>query len=231
MQRLQDGFRAVVIGASGGIGAAVLSALAADPRAGRVIGLSRSVDGLDVTDETAVSAAAARLKEEGPFDLVFDATGALTIDGVGPEKTVKAIDPAVMMKQFALNAIGPALIVKHFVALLPRDRRAVLATLSARVGSISDNRLGGWISYRASKAALNQIFRTAAVEVARTHPQAVLATLHPGTVDTALSSSYTVSHAKLSPAEAAAHLLSALDGVEAAESGAFVAYDGERIGY
>ncbi|SIQ30113.1 NAD(P)-dependent dehydrogenase, short-chain alcohol dehydrogenase family [Rhizobium sp. RU20A] len=231
MRTLRDGFRAVVIGASGGIGAAVVAALESDGRAGAVIGLSRSVDGLEVTDESAVKDAAQRLKEQGPLDLVFDATGALIIDGAGPEKTVKALDPAVMMKQFALNAIGPALIIKHFSPLLPRDRRAVLATLSARVGSISDNRLGGWISYRASKAALNQIVRTAAVEIARTHPQAVLATLHPGTVDTALSSGYTVNHAKLSPAEAARHLLLALDGVSAAESGAFVAYDGERIGY
>ena len=160
---LANGYRALVFGASGGIGGAIVSLLERDRRCADVIGLSRR-DGFDVEDEASIAVAAVRLGEQ-EFDLLFDATGALEIDGYGPEKSLRAIDPDAMARQFAVNAIGPALILKHFVPLLPRGRRALFATLSARVGSIGDNRLGGWISYRAAKSALNQIVRTAAVEV------------------------------------------------------------------
>ena len=175
--------RALVAGSSGGIGSALCDALAAQGWA--VTGLSRTGDGLDVTEEASVARVMGGL--DGAFDLVIVATGALEIGAHRPEKTIRTLDPAALAAQFALNATGPALVLKHALRLMPRDRRAVFAALSARVGSIGDNGLGGWYSYRAAKAALNQLIHTAAVEVARTHPQAIIVALHPGTVDTALS--------------------------------------------
>ena len=230
MQALRDGYRALVVGASGGIGSAVEALLRDDPRAGAVSGLGRRSDpGLDLTDEPSIAAAAQALSIADGIDLVFDATGALSIDGVGPEKTLRALDHAAMARQFAVNAIGPALLIKHFLPLMPRDRRAVFVTLSARVGSIGDNSLGGWISYRASKAALNQIVRTAAIEAARTHPQAVIAALHPGTVATRLSAAFSRGHTVFDPEDAAERLLAVVDGLEPPASGGFFAYDGSVV--
>jgi NAD(P)-dependent dehydrogenase (short-subunit alcohol dehydrogenase family) len=217
--------RALVIGSSGGIGAALVAALEA--RGSSVTGLSRSGDGLDITEEARVAAAAAA--HPGPFDLVFDATGALEIEGRGPEKAIAAITPEAMAAQFALNAIGPALLIKHFHETLPREGRAVFATLSARVGSIGDNRLGGWISYRASKAALNQIVRTAAIEVKRKRPEAVVVALHPGTVRTGLTARYAGRHPTVTPEEAAGNLIAVLDGLTPGHSGGFFAWDGKAI--
>ena len=208
--------RALVIGNSGGIGAAVAAALA---QRGEVVGLSRSRDGLDLTEEDSLRDALQRVT--GPFDLVFVTTGALG----QPEKTLKTFDPAAFAAQVALNAAGPILALKHVLPMLPRDRRAVFAALSARVGSIGDNRLGGWYSYRASKAALNQLLHSAAVEIGRTHPQAVIAALHPGTVATRFTESY--GGEKLTPAESAARLHSVLDGLTPAQSGGFFDHKGE----
>ncbi|WAJ30342.1 SDR family NAD(P)-dependent oxidoreductase [Antarcticirhabdus aurantiaca] len=231
MRSLPEGFRAVVIGRSGGIGSAVAARLEADPRCGEVVGLSRA-EGFDLLDEASIEAAARRLASTGgPLDLVFDATGALQIDGYGPEKTLRALGPAGMAMQFAVNAIGPALVLKHFAPLLPRERRGLFATLSARVGSIGDNRLGGWISYRSAKAALNQIVRTAAIEIARTHPRAVVVALHPGTVATRLSDPFAGQRDRLSPDAAAAALLETLDGMTPERTGTFHAYDGSSIAW
>ncbi len=224
---LPSDYRALVFGSSGGIGGAVAAALEGDPRCAEVVGLSRR-DGFDLEDEASIAGAAERLAGQA-FDLLFDATGALVIDGAGPEKALRGIDPEAMARQFAVNAIGPALILKHFTPLMPRGQRALFGTLSARVGSIGDNRLGGWISYRAAKAALNQIVRTAAVEVARQRPEAVLAALHPGTVETRLSDPFAGSRDRLTPAASAAALLSVLDGLSPRQSGGFFAYDGQAI--
>tara|TARA_Y100000815_G_scaffold119609_1_gene107896 strand:- start:328 stop:1038 length:711 start_codon:yes stop_codon:yes gene_type:complete len=231
MTSLRDGYRAIVIGGSGGIGSALVEVLSADPRCGGVASFSRSdAQKIDVTDERSVEAASAHAKETiGEVDLVFNATGALVIDDVAPEKTVKRLDPTAMARHFALNAIGPALLIKHFAPLLPRDRRGLFASLSARVGSIGDNRLGGWYSYRAAKAAQNQIIRTAAVEVARTHPEAVLAALHPGTVATSLSDPFASDRERLEPPDSAQMLLSVLDGLSAEQSGHFFDHKGEPI--
>lgn len=230
MQSLPQGYRALVIGSSGGIGQALVARMENDARCAEVVGLSRRNEGLDITNEAHVADAAARLGAGGAlFDLIFNATGALTIDGVGPEKTIRAIDPTAMLAQFAANAVGPALLLKHLSPLLPRDRRGLFASLSARVGSIGDNRLGGWISYRAAKAAQNQIIRTAAIEIARTRPDAVVVALHPGTVDTSLSAKYRGSHEAVAPDVAAANLLGVLDRLSPGHSGDFFAYDGSTI--
>ncbi|MEM7059464.1 MAG: SDR family NAD(P)-dependent oxidoreductase [Pseudomonadota bacterium] len=215
--------KALVLGITGGIGAAVAAHLA---RQMDVTGLSRK-DGLDWTKP--VDTEAALIGLDGPFDLIFDATGALQIGEHGPEKKLSAIDADAMAAQFAVNTIGPALILKHSDRLIPRDRRAVLATISARVGSISDNGLGGWVSYRAAKAALNQIVKTASVELARTRPEAIIAALHPGTVATGLSAPFAGQRKTLTPEESAARMIAVLDGLTPAQSGGFFAYDGQAI--
>lgn len=217
--------RAIVIGASGGIGNAVAGAL--ENRGAEVVRLSRSGTGLDLCREASIAEAASGLN--GPFDLILDTTGALEIGGNGPEKTIAAIEPEAMTAQFAVNAIGPALLLKHFHPLLPREGRAVFATLSARVGSIGDNGLGGWISYRAAKAALNQIVRTAAIEIARKRPEAVIVALHPGTVQSALTRKYVGRHPSVPPEEAARNLLAVIDGLGPNESGGFFAWDGKAV--
>ncbi|MEM6438699.1 MAG: SDR family NAD(P)-dependent oxidoreductase [Pseudomonadota bacterium] len=219
MQSLEDGYRALVLGASGGIGGAVLARLEADARCAEATGLSRSADGMDVTDEAALARAAAGLS--GEYDLIFIATGALEIEGRGPEKAFKQLTAEALAGQFALNAAGPALALKHFGAFLPKRRRALIGVLSARVGSIGDNGLGGWMSYRASKAALNQLVKCAAIELGRTHRHACIAALHPGTVRTDLTEGRRGSYDTLSPEESAERLLAILDGLGPGESGAF----------
>lgn len=222
--------KALVIGSSGGIGRAMTDRLRAEGRFENVATLSRSADGLDITDEASVAAAAHRMSEmHGTFDLIINATGALTIDGVGPEKAIKAISPDAMMRQFLVNAVGPALLLKHFHGLLPRHSRSVFASLSARVGSIGDNRLGGWISYRAAKAAQNQIIKTASIEIARTHPGAIVVALHPGTVATELSKTFTHGHQTMAPEVAAERLLAVIENLEPAQTGRFFSHDSSPI--
>lgn len=216
--------RSLVIGATGGIGAALVARLALH---GDVVGLSRSGDGLDVTDEASVARVLGGLS--GEFDRIFVATGALEIDGVRPEKTLRALEPAAMLAQFALNAMGPALVVKHALRLMPKGREAKLAVLSARVGSIGDNGLGGWYSYRAAKAALNQLVHTAAIEVARSHPLAVLACLHPGTVASGFAPAYVGNHPTVTPDVAAGHLVAVLEGLTSAQTGGFYDWAGKPV--
>ncbi|MCO6386815.1 SDR family NAD(P)-dependent oxidoreductase [Aliihoeflea sp. 40Bstr573] len=214
---------ALVIGASGGIGAAIVSHLEASGRYRHVIGLSRSSDpALDLLDESTIATAAKSVAAAGTPGLVIDATGILSDVRMQPEKALRALDPAVMTRSFAINAIGPALLMKHFLPLFPRDRRSAFATLSAKVGSAADNRLGGWYSYRASKAALNQLVRTASIELRRTHPQAICVAIHPGTVATRLSQPFQKSGLEvLTPARAAAELIEGLDRITPGDSGGF----------
>ena len=196
----------VVIGATGGLGAALADALERDGRPVRRLGRA-TTPALDLLDEASIAAAAAAIGPGltgGGLRLVIDATGFLHDARFQPEKSLRRIDPAHLAHSFAVNATGPALLMKHFLPLLARDERAVFATLSARVGSISDNRLGGWYAYRAAKAALNQLVRTAAIELARTRPHAVCVALHPGTVATKLSEPFAKAGLEVrSPAEAA----------------------------
>lgn len=217
--------RALVIGASGGIGAAVSNALLV--RGWDVVSLSRSNDDFDVTDPDAVAEGLGRLK--GVFDLVFVAVGVLAAEGGAPEKSLSAIEADQMRQVFAVNTIGPALILRHAADLLPRERRGVIAMLSARVGSIGDNKIGGWYSYRASKAALNQIVHGAAIELARTHKQSICVALHPGTVETPFTAKYAGRHKTVPADEAAANLLAVIDGLTPDQTGGFYDYAGKEI--
>lgn len=222
---------AVVIGASGGIGAAVAATLRGSGRFAVVHALSRSGTGLDLEDEDAVASAAAGIADGPAPTLVFVATGVLH-HGEAPERSFRAMTADHLLRDFRINTVGPALVAKHFLPLLPRDRPAAFAALSARVGSISDNRLGGWHSYRASKAGLNMILKNLAIEMSRTHPLAMVAGLHPGTVATDLSAPFQkgVKPERLfTPAYSAERLLAVLDALTPADSGGVFAWDGARI--
>ena len=214
----------LIIGASGGIG----SALAEAYRAGgaSVTGLSRREDGFDITDRASVNR---HLSDRGPFDRVIVATGALEIGGNGPEKTIRKLDPDGMEQQFRLNALGPALVFAHAHHLLARETPSVMAVLSARVGSIGDNRLGGWISYRTAKAAVNQIIRTAAIELARSHPRCCVIALHPGTVATRFTEKYVGRHPAVPPDAAAANLVSVIESRDPDQTGQFFDYSGASV--
>ncbi|MEQ8482400.1 MAG: SDR family oxidoreductase [Hoeflea sp.] len=232
MQSLGNGGLAIVIGSSGGIGAAMQQALTGSGNFAEVMGFSRrSHPALDLLDEASIERAARAAKDTGlELRLVVDTTGFLHGQGYGPEKSLSAIDPAHMAHAFAINAAGPALLMKHFLPLLPRTGKSVFATLSARVGSIGDNALGGWYSYRASKAALNQFVHSAAIELRRRAPEAVCVALHPGTVDTGLSGGFAKRGLEVrQPAEAAALLMDVIDGLSADQSGGFFDYSGAPV--
>ena len=224
---------AAVIGASGGIGAAIARQLSASGC--RVHEFARSLAGdafLDLRDEASIAQAATRFPGEEPLDLVVVATGYLHSDGRGPEKDWRNLSADELTDNFAVNAIGPALVAKHFLPLLAQDRVSGFAALSARVGSISDNRLGGWYSYRASKAALNQLIRTFGIELGRKNTNAFCVALHPGTVDTPLSEPFqrNVPQSKLfTPDYSAERLLTVLEALTPEDSGQIYAWDGERI--
>jgi len=226
----QDGV-AVVFGAGGGIGAALVEALQAANHFAHVVAFSRRTSpAIDLLDEASLERAAAAAAELGELRLVIDATGFLHDDVQRPEKSWRDIDAGHLARAFALNAIGPALIMKHMLPALPRTGKAVFATLSARVGSIGDNRLGGWYAYRASKAALNQLVRTAAVELARRAPDAVCVALHPGTVATPLSAPFAATGLKVhAPAAAARHLLGVIDRLTAEANGRFFDWRGDPV--
>lgn len=215
---------ALVIGASGGIGAAIAAHL--EGQGASVTRLSRQRDGLDVTDPVSVDRHLGALA--GPFDRVVIATGILAPPGGAPEKSLDAIRAGALAETFAVNAIGPALMLAHLPRLVPRDRRSVTAVLTARVGSIGDNRMGGWYAYRAAKAAANQITRTAAIEIGRRHRQAIVVALHPGTVDTPFTAAYPA-HRKRAPSEAAADLVAVMDGLAPGDSGGFFDWRGDTV--
>jgi len=226
---LRDGYVAVVLGASGAIGQAWTELLGEDPRCACVIGLSRhSSPMFQLEDETSLHHCAQVLAKQGPIHLVLDATGALTIDGRGPEKRLEDLDSQALMRSFQVNALGPALLLKHFVPLLAMDEKVIWAKLSARVGSIEDNRKGGWYGYRASKAALNMFLQTAAIEISRRRPMAVIAALQPGTVRSKLSQPF-VGDDALTPRLSAQRLLSVIDKLEPSGRAVFVDHQGETI--
>lgn len=239
---------ACVIGASGGIGSAIAEALLASPQVARLFLTARSPGALpdalrggrgvqtlslDVTDETSIETAARTIAGEARgLDLIFVATGLLHDAQLQPEKRLRQLSAEGLSRSLTVNAVGPALVAKHFLPLLRRPGKSVFAALSARVGSIEDNQLGGWYGYRASKAALNMLLRTAAIELARTHPEAVCVGLHPGTVDSALSSPFQrgVPPERLfTPAFSAQKLLRVVASLGADDTGQLFAWDGQRI--
>ncbi|MBJ6126124.1 SDR family NAD(P)-dependent oxidoreductase [Microvirga splendida] len=241
LNNLERPSRALVIGASGGIGSAATALLASEGFES-VHALSRRGHGsdragvrpgrIDIEDEGSIAAAAEQIRAGAPLRLAFVATGLLHDSVQQPEKSYRSLDPELLARSFRLNAIGPALVAKHVLPLLPRNGKSIFAVISARVGSIDDNRLGGWYGYRASKAALNQLMRTLAIELRRQKPDAICVALHPGTVDTALSQPFQsgVEDGKLfTPAYAAERLLTVLDGLTPADTGQFFAWDGQRI--
>lgn len=235
---------AVVVGVNGGLGRALAERLTEACAHDRVVGLSRRRPEAwnddarriwlpaDILDEASLAAAAEQVAALGLATRIVVATGRLHGPGLAPEKSMRAIAPAALAELFAVNAIGPTLVAKHLLPRMPRDRPSLFAALSARVGSIADNRMGGWHGYRASKAALNMLIHGLAVEHRRTHPLGVCVTLHPGTVNTALSAPFQagVPEERLfSPGKSAGLLLAAMDELSPDDSGGFFGWDGAPI--
>jgi NAD(P)-dependent dehydrogenase (short-subunit alcohol dehydrogenase family) len=224
---------AVIIGARGGIGAALADVLEQDPNYAQVFRLHRgSGQPVDLLDEASIAAAADSLAGTyPPISLVIVATGLLHTNQKGPEKSLRELDPDWMMENYRINAVGPALVAKHFLPIMAKQGPICFAALSARVGSISDNRLGGWHSYRASKSALNMFIRNIAIEWQRKNAQSVIVGLHPGTVETALSAPFkgNPAHERFLPTRAARDMLNVLHGLKPEQSGQIFAYDGSLI--
>lgn len=244
LRSFSDSMTVAVVGASGGIGRALTGHLAASPRVARLLACARSGEvprhdkirpqPIDLEDEASIAAAARAARDlGGGLDLVLVATGVLHDKaGLEPEKTWRALDGAGLERAFRINAVGPALVAKHFLPLLAREPKSAFVALSARVGSIEDNRHGGWYAYRASKAALNMLIRTLAIELARRNPRALCVGLHPGTVDTALSAPFRANVPEdrlFTPEFAAARLLGVLDRLTPDDSGRLFAWNGEVI--
>jgi len=223
-------YRALVIGASGAIGQSFVSALQEDPQCVHVEAVSRShTRGFDLRDTASLAAQAACSAAGGPYHLIVDATGALSIDGVGPEKSLAAVRPDILAKAFQLNAIGPLMMLRYFAPLLSPGP-SIYAKLSARVGSITDNHKGGWYGYRASKAALNMLLQTAALELQRKHPDLRVVALQPGTVRSTLSQPFSAGVSKLlEPTESVVGMLAALQVLQVRQGAHFVDYQGNEI--
>ena len=223
---------AVVIGDTGAIGAACRRQLEQQGQHDRVLGYSRRGSlPFDLQDEASIAAAAAEVRSTGlPLRWLLIATGVLHGQGLFPEKNWDQLDAARLAQAFAVNAIGPALVLKHFLPLMARKGPSVCAVLSARVGSIGDNGLGGWYGYRASKAALNQFVHTASIELRRQRPEAVCVALHPGTVQSALTEPFAKTGLQVrSPDEAAADLITVMDTLKPSHNGGFFDYSGTPV--
>ena len=225
-------YKALVMGASGAIGGAFVAAFQADPHCTYVAQVSRSQSvGFDLLNEASIQQQAEACRASGPYHIIIDATGALTIDGVGPEKSLASLREDTLMKNFHINAVASVLVLRHFAPLLASGP-AVYAKLSARVGSISDNTKGGWYGYRAAKAALNMLLQTAAIELQRKNADLRVVALQPGTVRSNLSQAFASSVAHLlEPAESVAGMLSALKILTPKSGAHYVDYKGEHIAW
>lgn len=229
MQSLRKGYRALVIGASGGLGQAFVQVLQSDSACECVQAVSRGQPcDWDLMDAASLAVMASQL--QGPWHLVVDATGALTLNGQGPEKRLQELDAERLMRSLQVNAVGPALLMQQLTSQLVRGERVIWAKLSARVGSIEDNHKGGWYGYRSAKAALNQLLQTTAIEWARQRPLAVVAALQPGTVRSALSQPF-VGDDAIDPQASAQGLLKALDRLQPTGRAQFVDYRGQAIAW
>ena len=223
-------YRAVVIGASGAIGHAFVAELQNDPNCVAVTALHRqSEPPLDLMDEASIANAATHLAARGePVHLIIHAAGRLHRDTLQPEKKLGDLNQANLLESLRINTIGPALVLRYFAPLLDRNHGR-LVFLSAKVGSISDNHLGGWYSYRASKAALNMLVKTAAIELQRLKPHVCVVALHPGTVTSALSAPFGGATKGRPAAQAAIEMLQVIDRLQPTDSGSFLSYDGEKL--
>lgn len=229
MPLVPNPFRALIIGSSGTIGSAFQELLETNPQCQEVYGIHRnSLHPIDYDDEDSIASSAKSLLEKGPFQLIINTIGVLHSERWMPEKKLEDLHTEQLMQLMKVNAIGPALTMKHFSKLLD-PAGSVMANLSAKVGSIEDNRLGGWYSYRASKAALNMLIKTAAIEFARTKPNCALIALHPGTVNSNLSRPFKGEQIGRPPLDAAQDMLDVLLSVGKEDSGSFMSYSGERL--
>jgi NAD(P)-dependent dehydrogenase (short-subunit alcohol dehydrogenase family) len=229
-------YQALVLGATGAIGNAFLKHFQNDAECVLALGLSRQGDvRFELEDESSMAQCAALLRNPlGPygaceFKYIIDATGALTLDGQGPEKRLQALNAKQLLRQLTVNAVGPALLIKHFLPLLLTQEAACYATLSARVGSIEDNHKGGWYGYRAAKAARNMLLQTAAIEAARQRPMAVFAALQPGTVQSNLSAQFVAAQDAITPQASVAQLMHVLAQLRPTGRAQFVDYAGHAI--
>ena len=235
--------RVCVIGSSGGLGNAFVQTLEKEDNIGSIFAMSRvrsAIYGhkvehinIDLEDEESIIRASKQIDPQ-TIDLVIVATGILQNSDVTAEKRISQIDSDAILKVFKINAVGPMLVMKHFLKLINPSSRSIFAFLSAKVGSISDNQLGGWASYRTSKAALNMLAKTASIETKRTHPNCITVTLHPGTVDTNLSKPFqrgVPSDKLFSPEYAVENLLNVIDNLSEKNIGQFISWDGELLKY
>lgn len=229
MNSLSIGYRALVIGASGTIGAEFAALLAADPRCSGVVGLHRhSLPAIDMQDEASIAAAAQVLAGGTPFHLIIHAVGLLHDEDLMPEKKLSDLRSSSLIKSFSVNAVGPALVLRYFSPLLDKSCSRMVF-LSAKVGSIGDNRLGGWYGYRASKAALNMLVKTASVELKRTTPEAIVIAMHPGTVNSKLSKPFGGETKGRAAGVACREMLNTIDGLHPEQSGQFLSYSAELL--
>ena len=227
---------ALIIGSHGGLGAALLTQLDSDANYAQAVGLSRSTEvSVNYLEESSIAKAAQSVASlcatsNLQLRLLIVATGFLHGELGQPERSFTNLDAAYLDHVFKINTLGPALVMKHFLPLLPKTGRCVAGFLSARVGSISDNALGGWYGYRASKAALNQLVKTAAIEMTRRNKDSICVSLHPGTVATALSEPFAKTGLNVRPAsEAASDLLAVLAGLKPADTGCLIDYLGQKL--
>ena len=229
MPLIPQPFRALVIGSSGTIGTALMELLKSNPACSAAIGIHRnSINPIDYQDLSTIEDAAKAFVGEEPFQLIINTIGILHSAQWMPEKKLDDLNPEQLQTLMQVNAIGPGLTIKHFSKLLD-PAGSLMATLSAKVGSIEDNRLGGWYSYRASKAALNMLIKTAAIELARTKPHVALIALHPGTVNSQLSKPFKGQQIGRPPLDAAQDMLNVLLSASKEDSGTFISYSGERL--
>ena len=219
--------RALIFGASGGIGLAFSKFLENKLGIENVIKLSRSFDGFEISDEEKILKFSESI--EGSFNLIINAIGGLQTTEIGPEKTINAVKQKSMIDMMTINAIGPALLLKNFSKKLDKTKFSVFVNLSARVGSITDNRLGGWISYRSSKAALNQIIKTSSIEINRRNKNAICVGLHPGTVKTRFTEKFQNTTETISPEESVEMLMKVIESLSVDDNGYCFAYDGKVI--
>lgn len=229
---IRDGYKALVIGSGGAIGQAFVDYFNNDALCALVKTISRSESiGFDLTNAASIEQQAANLERSGPFHIIIDATGALHIDGHGPEKTLNALNDQILLRSLTINAVGPALVLRHFAPLLASGP-AIYAKLSARVGSISDNRKGGWYSYRCAKAALNMILQTAALELQRRNSDLRVVALQPGTVRSKLSEAFLANaELVLEPAESVHDMMHVLSNLPVRRGAYFIDYKGIEIAW